>query len=81
MAALARLLDPALRLDDQVVITEHGWLSPVRDVVPHAKTQSVRLEQGPLQRRLRLADVHFDTPRGPVTADRLPAGRCAAARE
>ena len=34
--------------------------------MPHAKTQSVRIEQGPLQRRLRLADVHVDTPRGPV---------------
>ena len=54
--------------DDRVVITEHGWLSRVRDVVPHAKTQSVRIEQGPLQRRLGLADVHFDTPKGPVNA-------------
>ena len=54
--------------NDQVVITEHGWLSRVRDVVPHAKTQSVRIEQGPLQRRLRLADVHFDTPKGLVNA-------------
>ncbi|MBB3329108.1 hypothetical protein FHX39_004106, partial [Friedmanniella antarctica] len=35
---------------------------------PHAKTQSVRIEQGPLQRRLRLADVHVDTPKGPVHA-------------
>ena len=48
------------------LVTEHGWLTHVRDVLPHAKTQSVRIEQGPLQRRLRLADVHFDTPRGPV---------------
>ena len=38
-----------------------------RNIVPHAKTQSVRIEQGPLQRRLRLADVHIDTPKGPVT--------------
>ena len=54
--------------NDQVVITEHGWVSRVRDVVPHAKTQSVRIEQGPLQRRLGLADVHFDTPKGLVKA-------------
>jgi putative membrane protein len=54
--------------DDRVVITEHGWLSHVRDIVPHAKTQSVRLRQGPLQRRLGLADVHFDITRGPVTS-------------
>jgi putative membrane protein len=54
--------------DERVLVTEHGWLSHVRDIVPHAKTQSVRIEQGPLQRRLRLADVHIDTPKGPVNA-------------
>ncbi|BAK33558.1 hypothetical protein MLP_05440 [Microlunatus phosphovorus NM-1] len=53
--------------DDRVVITEHGWLTHVRNVVPHAKTQSVRLSQGPLQRRLGLADVHLDITHGPVT--------------
>lgn len=54
--------------NERAVITEHGWLSHVVDIVPHAKTQSVRIEQGPLQRKLRLADVHVDTPRGPVRA-------------
>ncbi len=54
--------------NDRAVITEHGWLSHVVDIVPHAKTQSVRIEQGPLQRKLRLADVHVDTPKGPVKA-------------
>jgi putative membrane protein len=54
--------------DDRTLITERGWLTHVRDVVPHAKTQSVRIEQGPLQRLLRLADVHVHTPRGPVNA-------------
>ena len=53
--------------DDRTLITEHGWLTHSRDV-PHAKTQSVRIEQGPLQRMLRLADVHVHTPRGPVNA-------------
>ncbi len=52
--------------DDRALVTEHGWLTHVRDVLPHVKTQSVRIEQGPLQRRLGLADVHCDTPRGPV---------------
>ena len=52
--------------DDRALITEHGWLTHARDIVPHAKTQSVRILQGPLQRRLRLADVHIDTPEGPV---------------
>lgn len=66
--------------DDRVVVTEHGWLTHVRNIVPHAKTQSVRLSQGPLQRRLELADVYLDITRGPVTpiAHQLDA---AAARE
>jgi putative membrane protein len=54
--------------DERTLITEQGWFTHVRDVVPHAKTQSVRIEQGPLQRMLRLADVHVHTPRGPVNA-------------
>jgi putative membrane protein len=54
--------------DDRILMTEHGWITHSRDVVPHAKTQSVRIEQGPLQRKLRLADVHVHTPRGPVNA-------------
>ena len=66
--------------DDRALVTEHGWLTHVQDVLPHAKTQSVRIQQGPLQRRLGLADVHFDTPRGPVNvvAQQLDA---AVARE
>lgn len=66
--------------NDRALVTEAGWLTHVRDVLPHAKTQSVRIEQGPLQRRLRLADVHVDTPRGPVNvvAHQLDA---AVARE
>jgi putative membrane protein len=54
--------------DDRTLITEHGWFTHVRDIVPHAKTQSVRIEQGPLQRLLRLANVGVHTPRGPVNA-------------
>ena len=54
--------------DDRVLVTEHGWFTHVRNIVPHAKTQSVRIEQGPLQRRLGLADVHLDITRGPVGA-------------
>ena len=61
--------------DDRVMITEHGWLTHVRNIVPHAKTQSVRLQQGPLQRRLGLADVHLDITRGPVTAIAHQIGR------
>lgn len=54
--------------DERAIVTSHGWLVRERHIVPHAKTQSVRIEQGPLQRKLRLADVHVDTPKGPVHA-------------
>ncbi len=37
-------------------------------IVLHHKTQSVRLHQGPIQRRLGLANVHVDTPHGPTDA-------------
>lgn len=52
--------------NDQVIVSEGGLLLFTRDTVPHAKTQSVRLSQGPLQRRLGLASVHVDTTPGPV---------------
>lgn len=50
-----------------VIVSRYGWLDRTTDLVPHAKVQSVRITRGPLQRRLRLASVHIDTPRGPVT--------------
>jgi putative membrane protein len=52
--------------NDAVVASRHGWLNRTTDLVPHAKVQSVRITRGPLQRWLRLASVHVDTPRGPV---------------
>lgn len=42
-------------------VTSYGRIRRVTDVVPQDKLQSVRLVQGPLQRRLRLATVHLDT--------------------
>lgn len=54
--------------DDRVFVTDAGWLTRRTAVVPHAKMQSVRIKQGPLQRRLGLANVHVDTPAGPVNA-------------
>ena len=55
--------------DELVAVVERGWLTHRIDVVPHAKTQSVRLQQGPIQRRLHLADVVVDTTKGPVQAE------------
>lgn len=68
----ARWLDPlAARVLAQgstaeVVVSREGLLSPTLTAVPYAKVQSVRVTQGPLQRRLRLASVHVDSPKGPV---------------
>ncbi|MEO8330038.1 MAG: PH domain-containing protein [Candidatus Nanopelagicales bacterium] len=56
----------AVGSNDQVFVTRHGWLVPMWDVVPHARTQSVRMTQGPWQRRLHLASVHVDSTPGPV---------------
>jgi putative membrane protein len=47
--------------DARYAVTSSGVLRRVTDVVPHAKVQSLRLVQGPLQRRLRLASLHLDT--------------------
>jgi len=50
----------------RVLVARSGWVIPTWDVVPHARTQSVRLTQGPWQRRLGLASVHVDSTPGPV---------------
>jgi putative membrane protein len=50
-----------LGLDDRHVVTTSGVLTTTTHVVPLAKVQSLRLEQGPWQRRLGLASVHADT--------------------
>ncbi len=63
----AALLDPfawrqmALGLTPQVLVVFTGRLRRVIDVIPLAKVQSLRLAQGPLQRRRRLASLHVDT--------------------
>jgi putative membrane protein len=52
--------------DDRFFVAQRGWLTRQTDVVPHEKVQSVRLSQGPLQRRLGLVTLHLDTTPGPV---------------
>ena len=52
--------------DGQVFAARAGWLTPRIDLVPHARTQSVRVNQGPWQRALGLASVHVDSTPGPV---------------
>lgn len=68
----ARWLDPVgaraygIALTDRAAIGREGVLNRRWTAVPYARIQSVRVRQGPLQRSLRLATVHVDSPRGPV---------------
>ncbi len=68
----ARWLDPIAAsfvrygFNDDVIEQRYGALQRVRELIPHAKTQSVRVEQGPIQKRLGLATVHVHTTSGPV---------------
>lgn len=66
--------------NERVLVTQHGWMDRTRDIIPHAKTQSLKISQGPWQRRLQLADVYVHTPKGPVNlvAHQLDAGDARA---
>lgn len=52
--------------DDQVLVASGRLLNRRTSIVPHARVQSVRLHQGPLQRLLDLASVQAHTTPGPV---------------
>ena len=54
---------PFLRwgFDDRLFVAQHGWLVRRWQVVPHARAQSARITQGPLSRRLGLADIEVHT--------------------
>jgi putative membrane protein len=52
--------------DDRVFVVHHGMLSRTIDLVPHARTQSLRLTAGPFERALGLATMHLDSTPGPV---------------
>jgi putative membrane protein len=53
-------------LNGEAVTAREGLWGRELSAIPVSKPQSVRLTQGPLQRRLRLATVHIDTTPGPV---------------
>jgi putative membrane protein len=53
-------------VDERVFVESRGRFVHRLTVVPHARTQSVRVTQGPWQRRLGLATMHVDSPPGPV---------------
>ncbi len=47
--------------NDRYAVTTSGRLRRVTDWVPLAKVQSIRLLEGPIQRRFRLSSIHLDT--------------------
>ncbi|MBW4702155.1 PH domain-containing protein [Micromonospora sp. RL09-050-HVF-A] len=51
-------------LHERVFAVRSGLLTRQLALVPYARIQSVRVVQGPAQRRLRLATVHVDTAGG-----------------
>jgi putative membrane protein len=51
---------------DDALVVRGGRLRRWVEVVPHARVQSLRLRQGPVQRRLRLATVELLTTTGPA---------------
>ncbi|RMI03741.1 hypothetical protein EBM89_18540 [Cellulomonas triticagri] len=69
----SRWLDPIAWRRHGVTVTERalvlrsGVLTRRLVVVPHERTQSLTLAQGPWQRRLRLATVQLQSTPGPVT--------------
>ena len=62
-------------LDEHVLVGREGVLTRRVHVVPHARVQSLRLHQGPWQRRLGLADLLVDSPARAGAAARPAPGR------
>ncbi|MFF1452860.1 PH domain-containing protein [Streptomyces sp. NPDC058274] len=60
-----------IAVTDTVFAARHGLLRRSLSLVPHAKVQSVRLEQGPWARFKGLADVHVDTGANKTVTARL----------
>jgi putative membrane protein len=85
----SRWVDPigwrrsGVRVTDQALLIRRGVLGRSLDVVPHARTQSLGVTQGPLQRRLDLASFALHSTPGPVSPvvahlDAKDAGRLLA---
>ncbi len=66
--------------DDEVLVTQSGWLTRHRTIVPHARLQSMAVTQGPLRRRLGLASVDFHTT-NPLSGCRASNIENVAARD
>ncbi|MGZ5373912.1 MAG: PH domain-containing protein, partial [Aeromicrobium sp.] len=66
---------------DRVFVSTTGWLKRRTNIVPHHKTQSVALRQGPLQRKRHVATVSVHSPKGPVNAEGRNLDQADARRE
>lgn len=77
----ARWVDPVkwrrngLLITRTALIMRNGRLIRTVSIVPHERTQSLAIQQGPWERRLGLADFRADSVVGPVTtrSHHLPA--------
>jgi putative membrane protein len=82
----SRWVDPigwrrsGVRVTEQALLIRRGVLGRTLDVVPHARTQSLGVTQGPLQRRLGLASFALHSTSGPVTPVAAHLDAAAAAR-
>jgi putative membrane protein len=56
----------AVAWDGAVLAARRGRVTRRLMVIPHVRTQSVRLTQGPWERAFELASIHVDTTPGPV---------------
>jgi putative membrane protein len=69
----ARWVDPiswrrnGYRVTSSALLLRRGVLHRQLDVVPHARTQSCGVRQGPFQRRLRVASFALHSTPGPIT--------------
>lgn len=53
--------------NDDVFVTRRGRITRHTSIIRHARTQSVRVSQGPWERVLGLASMHVDSTPGPVS--------------
>jgi len=56
----------ATHISPYVFTTRTGWLTRRVKIAPHPRIQSLRVTQGPIQRRLRVATLHCDSVPGPI---------------
>ncbi|MDQ1293871.1 MAG: putative rane protein [Actinomycetota bacterium] len=71
----ARFLDPVgwqrggFRFTGNILLVRHGRFHRTLDLVPHARTQSCGVKQGPVQRRLGLSTFTVHTTPGSFTVE------------